>query len=1253
MAAKDNHRIMLLEEEVRNLSEELVQCQADKEFVWSLWKRLQVANPDLTQAVSLVVEREKQKGEAKDRKVLEILQVKDYKIQELEQRVTSQQQENSSLAQRARSAEEDSAAKTKDVAALRQRLKEKSQELKACQEQSKRREAEQQGVVGELEEAKVGLDDRCGRMQRDLEKLLEQAVEWSQEKTAIHTKAQIFEGELKDAKQQIEDLRERCSYLTAELSAREKELEQMDDHVTRLKQDQQQLQALYTQSVEHASDQAQLIKQLEELNLDTQRVLRTQEAAHSADSVSYQRLYSDLNETFQALKARRLMLPSPALDSRRVSPNTCPPPPPPTTATAACSPIRQSNYRQPEERLRRRRSVRGECVEDEESPLTLSATPSRDTQTNLRISQGASVLRSRSLSPASGSGGRRGPFGGLKRAEARVRDLEEMLQLKTEENAELKKAHENRQERLHVLQNNYKTLKEQLKQAEESQNLPRGRKQRAEAWELRQEDSDGVWNELAYFKRLTKNLATEKTNLEEEVDVLRVQAAVDRSALQEVRMSLQQEQQELLLREAEGAGVTCCSTPKTPSATETENTAQQVEQLQKKAWSLEKEVELLKQANQDLSEARERLQKRAWSLEQEAESLRAANQELSEAREQLQTSVLRLRSQAAARQQADRAWHQGVAQELEEELGACRRQLAQARREGAQARLRLERARQELGLLRAARDYSRTRSRKHHRNAAAPAASTRGSLRQRLSCYRTRTRPSHPRANKDDWEDVSAESDSGEEYTDSLNTSLPARPQSPCDRRRGDSSASQHALQTGDIRDARAEAVGHAQPGCVQVPRGWRAYRRRGAFSRALQQRIGALQQQVTVLQAAKKTAQSAVQELRLAQDKMASQLSALTQKLNASKQLSQKLTSDLATSEHQRSELEHELEELKRRSPRTPTQVPEPQSTAEAELKGLQAKLKNACNEVTKHTLATKSLKTELQAKEEQVKELQEKVSHMERDITMKRQLAEDLRSKMKTFQDNDKSLKSLIEDLERKVKILSEEAANRKAFIDSLKRRLSVTSKERSEYELSSQKLRKLLDKKDQKAQALHARVLQCEEAMAELERTASQQMHGLAQQSSQSLDALQRKLAVANAQLEHFHAFVQALAGELHSDMQEVRGQLRKHRRRKHPESSRQSKESLMRAQCLAASILNVSHTDLQDILDPEQNTEEAEIERRKEHDWLDQVMKLLQQQIPSVSLLMEAMRAKLRERTVLTEELASLRTQARNTPDSGPL
>uniref|UniRef100_A0A3B4FVV5 Centlein, centrosomal protein n=1 Tax=Pundamilia nyererei TaxID=303518 RepID=A0A3B4FVV5_9CICH len=62
MSSKDDARTLVLEEQVKTLSDELLQCQADKEFVWSLWKRLQVANPDLTQAVSLVVE-EKHKAE--------------------------------------------------------------------------------------------------------------------------------------------------------------------------------------------------------------------------------------------------------------------------------------------------------------------------------------------------------------------------------------------------------------------------------------------------------------------------------------------------------------------------------------------------------------------------------------------------------------------------------------------------------------------------------------------------------------------------------------------------------------------------------------------------------------------------------------------------------------------------------------------------------------------------------------------------------------------------------------------------------------------------------------------------------------------------------------------------------------------------------------------------------------------------------------------------------------------------------------
>lgn len=52
-----------------------------------------------------------------------------------------------------------------------------------------------------------------------------------------------------------------------------------------------EVQTLYKQSTEHAAEQSHLIKQLEGLNLDTQRVLRNQEEAHTADTTSYQRVH--------------------------------------------------------------------------------------------------------------------------------------------------------------------------------------------------------------------------------------------------------------------------------------------------------------------------------------------------------------------------------------------------------------------------------------------------------------------------------------------------------------------------------------------------------------------------------------------------------------------------------------------------------------------------------------------------------------------------------------------------------------------------------------------------------------------------------------------------------------------------------------------------------------------------------------------------------------------------------------------------
>ncbi|KAI9525588.1 hypothetical protein NQZ68_006137 [Dissostichus eleginoides] len=78
------------------------------------------------------LKHEKYKAEIKDRKVLEILQTKDYKIQELEQRVTGQQQEMNTFSQRrTATVDEESSLMKKELTALREQLVNNTQELKA------------------------------------------------------------------------------------------------------------------------------------------------------------------------------------------------------------------------------------------------------------------------------------------------------------------------------------------------------------------------------------------------------------------------------------------------------------------------------------------------------------------------------------------------------------------------------------------------------------------------------------------------------------------------------------------------------------------------------------------------------------------------------------------------------------------------------------------------------------------------------------------------------------------------------------------------------------------------------------------------------------------------------------------------------------------------------------------------------------------------------------------------------------------
>ncbi|XP_042341286.1 centlein [Plectropomus leopardus] len=1300
MSSKDDSRILVLEEQVKTLSDELMQCQADKEFVWSLWKRLQVANPDLTQAVSLVVEREKQKAEMKDRKVLEILQSKDYKIQELEQKVTGQQQEINNLVQRRTTVDEESALMKKELTALREQLVNNSQELKEMKMECRRKEEEERQVVKALEEEKEGLTSRWAALQADLEEKERQANSQRDQRDAAQARVKELEEELHSAQQELTGLQNHSSSLTTQLSSKEREVAAKEGQLNQLRCEFAEVQTLYRQSTEHAAEQSHLIKQLEGLNLDTQRVLRNQEEAHTADTTSYQRLYKELSQCYQALVSSEanlrqshqnlssllaqrdqhiLQLQAQLQQQQQEQIQQQ------QQQQAQHTPLnpatnRQTNFKalmseQVDAAAQRSNPDSDWAPTRGSDPRPEDKTLQRRSTSSVRGQQGAPVQRSRSLSPASsvesGSERRRG-------AEQRIKDLEELLQLKTEENEELRRAHDKRRERLCLIQTNYKTVREQLKALEKSNGLPGGRKQRAEPWQLRQENSDAVWNELAYLKNLTRKLSIEKAGVEEELDMLRVQAAMDRATVKELHLCLADEHRELLHKVVEEHQVKS-STPKklSVSSERVEQSFKKIEQLERRMVSLEEETERLREEKEQLLEAKEDL----------AHNCR-----------RLQASLDHLRTQEAVREEAAQA--QALAQgELHcSEIMALEGRLAASQKEVTKLHHQLLKLRQELGILRAARDF--------HRNRAAAPARPGGIVSNISSKVKFKTtrlrgllhRHSHrtvspnqaiswqgrsPSPTKDEWEDMSADSDSGEEYMDSLNSApLGTTPHGQHTNRKSyrclqsSNSAAPRAKSNRKQPDVPARDDEQHEPwdrGTRGEKRRWRRKRMlmktQHCSSSPLQQRVESLQRHIDILRSARKDAVLSARELRRANEKITAQLSSLTEKLCSSKQLTQKLTSDLAGKEQQKKVLEMELEQWRQitfpqqtappAAPATPVNntecscqgrtMPTPASPAlqglEAEVKQLQAKLKSASAEVTRQVAANKALRGQLQEKEDKLRQLQDKVSHTERDVNMKRQLVEDLKTRLKFLQEMEKSYRGQVEELEKKVKTLSEEATNRKALIDSLKRRLNVATTEKSQYEVSCKKLKEDLEKKEQRMHALQARVGASEQALVALEQTATEKMEGLTQQSSHALDRLQRQLGQAYSQLEQLHSFIKAVASEILLDVQEVKQQLMKRRRLRQANAVAAkgglSAKSMIKAKSIAASILNMSENDLADIMDTDQGAG-TRSESPGDQEWLDHLNHILQQKIPSAGQLMEAVRVKMKERKVLTEELATLAT-----------
>uniref|UniRef100_A0A096LXW3 Centlein, centrosomal protein n=1 Tax=Poecilia formosa TaxID=48698 RepID=A0A096LXW3_POEFO len=1207
---------------------------------------------------------EKQKTEMKDRKVLEILQSKDFMIQDLEQKVSGQQQEIKRLLLKKTATDEQDGTLTKELTTLRAELDNKNRQLEEMRTEQRKKEEEEQRVVRALEEEKEGLRSRCDALSADLQEKRRQADSQRSERDAAQARLKALEKELQRVCQELPKLKAHSAVLAAKLSSKETELAAKQDRLEQIQRDFAEVQGLYKQSTEHAAEQSHLIKQLEGLNLDTQRVLRNQEEAHTADATSYQGLYKELSQCYQALVSSEAKLRQShqelstqvvqkdeqiselqaqlqkQQDLRHELPqqHTC-------SGYQVCFTCKRSLVQnQAEMVFRETHTDFIHQLLDVKLKILQHLLRSNPGNAHKKIQEyfpserkGAPVQRSRSLSPAGSVG-----LGSGRRIEAeqRIRDLEELLQLKSGENEELRKAHDKRRERLCLVQTNYKTIRDQMKEMEKSRGFLTEymKKQRPEPWQLRQENSDAVWNELAYMKNLNRKLTAEKVALEEELDMLRVQSAMDRTTAKELHMCLTNDHQELLQKMAEEQQVKS-STPIKPPLS-----SSRLKQSFKKMKYLEQRLVLMEQ--------------QTAALREERQQLLQANEDLAHNCRRLQASVDFLRDQEGDREEEARVrdeQHRGEVTALESRLAAAQKEIARLNNH-------LLKLKQELGIARAARDF--------HRNRAAGPARPAGTannisakVKPKTTWHRGLPRPRHHPAvssnqaiswhgrnlspTKDEWEDMSADRyseaknkntlcvvmlviswhvDSVEEYSDSLN---------------GESSGTElHTRQThGKVGPHSVIHIDSHQPsrylifchvtatnfnlrrydkqqkpwerGTRGEKRRWRRKKRptkaQHCSSSSLQQRVESLQHHIDILQSARKDALLAARELQEANEAIKVQLNSSKQLTQVTQLTLQKLTSDLAGVEQQKKVLEMELEQWKRITlPPKATPPPAAPPTApantecscqgrtgpalqslEAEVKQLQVKLKSSNAEATKQMAANKALRGQLQEKEDKLSQLQDKVSHAERDVAMKRQLVEDLKTRLKVLQDMERSYRAQVEDLDKKVKTLSEEASNRKALIESLKRRLNVATTEKGQHEASCAKLKDDMEKKEQRIQALQARVGAGEQALSALEQTATEQMEGLTKHSSQALDRLQRRLGQAGSQVEQLHCFIKTLASEILLDVQEVKQQLMSRRRQRQAssvaEKSSLSAKSMIKAKSIAASILNMSENDLADIME----------------------------------------------------------------------
>ncbi|XP_048584211.1 centlein-like isoform X2 [Nematostella vectensis] len=1231
-------------DENQSLREELTQMRVDKEFVWNLWKRLQAAKPDLASVISMVVSREKEKTEKKDKKILQILKMKDEKIKEmreaLDDAVSDLKQtkerfhdlliENDELKQKQDAKESEILQRAKEAEEKNEYL---SQLVKAYQDEKEKGSEETRKTLETIENEKNGLKSQIQNLESEIGKLSADRLSFDnmiKTNSTLQDKIQVLQDEmdelaaktqqlekehegaistLKLRESQLQENQRNLQFMSGEVKDRERENIQLRSEVAELKTENEK-------ALDHIRDQTAVIEQLQRMQEQLHRVMADRKQVNERDAVALQKSVADLRarcaegdkrenqlmERIEALREsderhiRELTSKDQLIDELRkrlenasqasaVLGNS--------HRTEACPRCRESK-----DKLEDVEMERDELREMVNEKTRRISSLERTLKTSLATNKRKSDPRPSTTSP-----GQVSPLHGeererldakVHRMQAKHNDLRKLLDLKDSELAEVRKAHAQRQKRYRLLKDNLNLVQSQLrtyeKEPKESSPIERPA-ERA----LRHHNSDGVWNELTHYKTEYEKLEKERHDVLEELDVLRMQHANDLTTIQELRVCLQEEKENLLYRltEEEKKQETRLSREARKYDKQDEELAvwkEKAVRYEKRAVELEEDVDLGKQEIESLRKELDNSKKDHLSLERRLEATEHELRQRVTECDQLRDDMDELQRRHIHVGSRDVAEEDTQSTGLASSHGAAspeKRRLEQQAKDINQYDKQLKKiAEKILSPSKQAKEYPQ-------KGSQPPLRASHGT--QTLASPRTA--------------DFSVTVDMGGESTEEGE----------------DGMGSDLGMIGGRGKDTSRVVV---QKTPRSKPKGMPGRRTpaRGEWA-SMKQRILSLTQQVAALRVAKDKAIKSASDEKTASENLRAELSIVLQRMQVSKNTIQTLSEDLKKCLREKEALIVEREEYQGQG-------------NDEELRRVEERLKASSAECSRLVYNVKNLRTENKDLKDKLQEAQERVTRVEHDVNQKKTLIEELRNKLRKAQSMEDKEANTVKDFEEKIRRLTERDSQRKGQVDSLKRQLDAETRDKDKWQQQYYTVQEELMKKARMLSETRALRGQAEIAVSEIEAAATRQLQGLANQSHATISALQAKLERANGKVQEFQAFVQSLVDEQLSGLDKM---ARAAERMEEAERrDQQRKPSSQQARDTACSILNLTSNDLDEMMRDDNTMENERLARKKrENEWRKRLDHSLKKEVPFASSLVGVLL------DIIEERLALARRHAKST------